>query len=136
MNDTNTPIDITAFDAVQDSDNGYEFELKNPDGVTGTGIFLKIVGSNSDAVVGWFSKVINANNIESQMAARKGKTVPPKSVEENKAQNLDLTVTRVVGWRNVAQPFSKTLLTTVLQKNPHWVQQITDESDNLGNFTK
>jgi hypothetical protein len=136
MNENATPLDITSFDAVKASDGGYEFELKDTDGMSGTGIYLTVIGRHSDAVVGWFSKTINANVRETQMAARKGKTVDPKSVEDNVTQNIELSCIRVVGWRNVAQEFTKDLLAKVLRRNPHWVDQITEQSDSLGNFTK
>ena len=129
-------FDITSFDAVAESDNGYEFELKGTDGMTGTGVSLAIIGRHSNTVNLWLNKIVNDSIRERTMAERKGKQVEPKSFEDIKAQNLQGAVLRVVGWKNVTQEFSKELLLTVLQKNPHFVEQIIEQSDNLGNFTR
>ena len=129
-------FDITSFDAVAESDSGYEFELKGTDGMTGTGVSLAIIGRHSNAVNLWLNKIVNDSIRERTMAERKGKQVEPKSFEDIKAQNLQGAVLRVTGWKNVTQEFSKELLLTVLQKNPHFVDQIIEQSDNLGNFTK
>lgn len=131
-----TAIDIMAFDAVAESEAGYEFELKAKDDMTGTGVFLTILGRHADPVNKWVTKLVNAQIREQSIAQRKGKTVEPKSLDEIKDQNIEGAVLRVTNWRNVAQPFTKELLTTVLAKNPHFVDQIIAESDNLGNFIK
>lgn len=132
----NISIDITSFDAVAESDAGHEFELKGTDGMTGTGIFLTVVGKHSDTVSRWITKIVNANIREQQIAQRKGKPVEPKSLDEIRAQNLEGAVLRVTAWRNVAQPFSRELLATVLARNPHFTDAIIEESDNLGNFSR
>lgn len=135
MNNQAQAIDITTFDAVSESEEGYEFELKAKDEITGTGVFLTIVGKHADVVTKWVSKLVNTSLREQNMAQRKGKQVEAKSLEELREQNLEGAVLRVTGWRNVSQPFSKELLTTVLKRNPHFIDQIIAESDNLGNFT-
>lgn len=135
MNQSQT-IDITAFDAVAESEAGYEFELKGKDGITGTGVILQIIGKHADVVNKWLTKIVNAQIREQQMAQRKGKTVDAKSFDDIKDQNLEGAALRVTGWRNVAQPFTKELLIATLKRNPHFVDQIVEESDNLGNFTK
>jgi hypothetical protein len=129
-------FDITSFDAVAESDGGYEFELKGTDGMTGTGVLLTVIGKHSNAVNLWLNKIVNDSIRERVMAERKNKPIEPKSFEDIKAQNLQGAVLRVIGWKNVTQEFSKELLLTVLQKNPHFVEQIIEQSDNLGNFTK
>lgn len=129
------PIDITAFDAVTASEEGYEFELENTDG-TGTGVFVTVRGRHSDVVVNWATKKVNESAREQQLAARKGKVPDPKPIEELREQNREGAVTRVIGWRNVKQPYSAELMKQALKRNPHWIEQITEESDNLANFTK
>ena len=133
---TKTPVDITSFDAVAECEGGQEFELKDKDGMTGTGITLVILGKHADTVNKWINKIVNASIREQQIAARKGKQVEPKSIDEVREQNIDGAVIRVTGWKNVKQPFTADLLKTQLKRNPHWVDQIIEESDNLGNFSK
>lgn len=132
----NTPVDIGDFDAVAESEGGYEIELLHTDGVTGTGVFVTVQGKHSDAVKKWNGALINKMTREHQMAARKGKTVEPKTLEELDAQNIEGAAVRVIGWRNVKQPFSQDLMKGALKRNPHWIDAIVRESDDLGNFTK
>ncbi|MFZ3286541.1 MAG: hypothetical protein WA191_06790 [Telluria sp.] len=132
----NTPLDITEFDAVADSEHGFEFELKDKDGITGTGVFVTVQGKHADEVSKWMNALVNKMTREAQMAQRKGKQVDPKSLEEMRDQNIDGAALRVTGWRNVKQPFARDLLKVAMKRNPHWVDQVIEESDNLGNFTK
>jgi hypothetical protein len=127
-------VSIDNFDAVAESDRGYKLALKNTDG-TSCGVTLCIVGRHSDIVVRWLSVLVNGYQREQALAARKGKTVEPKSMDEIKAQNIEGAVIRVTGWENVTQEFSVALMRKALTRNPHWVDQILEASDDLGNFT-
>lgn len=132
---TEAPVDITDFDAVANCAEGHKFELKETDGITGTGIVLTIIGKHADPVNKWVNKIINQSMREQHMAARKGKTSEPKSLDELREQNIDGACVRVIGWSGVKQPFSVDLLKSALKRNPHWVDQIVEESDDLGNFS-
>lgn len=129
-------LDITSFDAVAESDSGFEFELKHTDGITGTGVLFAVLGKHSNDVSLWLNKIVNDSIRERAVADRKNKSVEPKSFEDIKAQNLQGALLRVTGWKNVTQPFTKELLLEVLKKNPHFADQIIEQSDNMGNFTK
>lgn len=129
-----TVIDITAFDAVTDCAKGYEFELMGADGVTGTGIKLTVIGKHAEPVNKWISKVVTQSMREQQMAARRGKPVESKSLDELREQNIDGACVRVTGWSGVKQPFATDILRTALKRNPHWIDQIVEHSDDLGNF--
>lgn len=127
-------IDIEAFDAVADSESGHDIEMKQADGITGTGVYFTIIGRNADAVVKWISREVNKAAREQQMAERRGKTVDPTPLEEVKLKNMEGAAIRVTGWRNVQQAFSPELLRKVLTRNPHWVDQIIEASNDMGNF--
>lgn len=135
-NITDNNIDVESFDAGSESNKGYEFELIGTDGMTGTGVYLTVVGKNSDAVSDWTSEIVDKLWEDEAMAQRRGKHVKKRSYKYVKAQNVQGAVQRVTGWRNVKQPFSRKLLETVLARNPHFIEQIIEESDDLGNFTK
>jgi len=131
-----TLLDITEFDAVSESEVGHEFELVGIDGITGTGVIVTVQGKHADEVTKWTSGILTKMQREQQLAARKGKQVEPKSLEELREQNIAGAALRVTGWRNVKQPFSRDLLKVALRRNPHWVDQIIEKSDDLANFTK
>jgi hypothetical protein len=128
-------IDIGSFDAVAVSAAGHEFELIGLDGVTGTGVFVTVQGKHADEVFKWMSATVGKATLEMQIAQRKNKPMPTKSMEDLRSQNIEGATIRVIGWRGVKQDFDRALLKAALGRNPHWIDQIVEESDNMGNFT-
>jgi hypothetical protein len=131
-----TAVDILSFDAVSEAEHGFDFELKGPDGMTGSGVTLTVIGKHADVVQAWNRKYLNGLIREQEMAKKRGKDVEPKSIEELRAQNIEGACLRVIGWKNVTQEFSTELLKAALLRNPHWLDQIVEASDDAGNFTK
>lgn len=132
----NQELDILDFDAVKQSEHDHEFELKHLDGVTGTGITLLVVGKHADVVTKFTAKIVNQQQREAMLAHKSGKPIPVRPLEEIRAQNIEAAALRVTGWRGVKQPFSQELMRQALTRNPHWVEQIVEESDAVGNFFK
>ncbi len=130
-----TAVDIDSHDAVSVCEKGHEFELKDIDGMTGTNIFLTVMGQYADPVVKWQAAINQKMNRQMQVAMRSNKFVEPQSLEALNEQNIEGAVIRVTGWRNVKQAFSSEALKRALRRNPHWVNQITQESNDLGNLT-
>lgn len=128
-------VDITSFNAIAQCEAGHEFELQNLDG-SNTGLFLTVQGRHSGEVSTWINALIRKQTHEATMAARRGKTPEPKSLEELQKQNIEGTVIRVIGWRGAKQEFDRDLLKVALKNNPHWINQIVNESDADGNFSK
>ena len=128
-------LDINAFNAVAESEQGFDLMMKATDG-TDTGVIFTIIGRYSDSVQKWSKKVFAEYQQEINLAKRKGKEPPEKSIDELREQNTEGAMVRVIGWKNVKQEFSHDLLKQVLKNNPHWVDAIIDESDNAANFTK
>jgi hypothetical protein len=132
---TQIALDITAFDAVAESEVGFDLELKHADGATGTGVTLIIIGKHSDVVVAWQRARLNKLVRDEQIAKRRGKDVEV-DVEKLADQAREDAILRVTGWKNVKQEFSKELLKAALVRNPHWIDQIVSASDDAGNFIK
>ena len=128
-------ISILSFNAVEDCAKGYELEMKNPYGDS-LGFNLTIIGKHSDAVVNWVNGIVNKATVDAEIARRKGKPEAAKTMQELRAQNIEGAIIRVIGWSGVEQKFDKALLKTAIENNPHWVEQIVEASDDLGNFTK
>lgn len=133
--DTTVMIDIDSFDAVRQSEGGYEIELKDPKG-NGTGVFVTIVGKHAEVVTRWTARLINEAQREAMYAQKSGKQMQPKPIEELRARNIEGAALRVIGWRNVKQPFTQERMRSALSRNPHWIDQIVEESDDVGNFMK
>ncbi len=129
-------IDILTYDAVKACGTGIDHPMKDIDGITETGVVMTILGKHADAVVHWTNRIINEAFKERAIANKRGKDIQPRTPEQITEQNIEGCVVRVTGWKNVKQDFSQDLLKIVLRKNPHWIQQIVDVSDDLGNFTE
>lgn len=129
------PVDIMAFDAVAECADGHEFELLHQDGETGTGIIIVVQGKHSDEVFKWMSATVQKTTMEIEMAHKQRKQPKAKTMEELRAQNIEGAAVRCVGWKNVTQQFNRELMKAALLRNPHWIDQIVTQSDDLGNFT-
>jgi hypothetical protein len=128
-------IDITAFNAVKESEQGYDLSMKTTDGQD-TGVIFTIIGRYSDPVQKWTKRIFSEYQRDAEIAKRKGKEPAAKSIDELREQNIEGAMVRVTGWKNVKQEFSKDVLRQALENNPHWVDAIIEESDNAANFTK
>mgnify|MGYP003423184468 FL=1 len=128
-------IDILSFNTVADCSAGFDLEMKNPYGDS-LGFSLKIIGKHSDQVVNWVNSVVNKHTVEAEIARRKNKPLADKTMQELRSQNIEGAMVRVIGWSGVEQAFDKALLKTAIENNPHWIDQIVEASDDLGNFTK
>jgi hypothetical protein len=128
-------IDIETLDAVAESEAGFKLNLKGTDGAE-IGLILNVLGRHSNAVQTWVKKTYQRIQREEAMAKRKGKEAEPLDLDELKEQNIEAACIRVTGWEGAKQPFSKELLKTLLTRNPHFIDQIIEESNNDANFTK
>ncbi|MBF6630651.1 MAG: hypothetical protein ITG01_05820 [Comamonas sp.] len=126
-------VDITEFDVVSACEAGHEFELRSPDG-SGTGIKLQVLGAFAPEVVKWNGGIAEKMISEQRIAQRKGKSSKPKTMEELSEQNIEGALIRVKGWSGVKQAYTQDLMRNALKRNPHWVGQVIEESEHLGNF--
>lgn len=128
-------VDLLSFDAVKESEQGFDLAIKNADG-TDSGVVLIVLGKYAQQVTDWTKAEFNKMQREAEMAKRKGKDAEPKSLDELRAFSINSALVRVTGWKNVTQEFSQELLRNALDRNPHWIEQITEASDEAANFTK
>ena len=128
-------LDITQFNAVKESELGFDLAMKGADGAE-LGFTFHILGRHSDAVQTWAKREFQKAQREEMAAKRKGRDADPLDVDELKAKNIESAVVRVTGWNGVDNEFSKDLLTQVLRNNPHWTDQIIEASNDDANFTK
>lgn len=128
-------IDITAFDAVGECEAGRPLALTGTDGVTATGVTLTVLGKHAAPITTWVGRIVSENMREQQASARKGKPADPRTLQEMRDTNIDGATVRVTGWSGPKQAFSPELLRAALVRNPHWVEQIVEFSDDIANFT-
>jgi len=128
-------LDITSFNAVKDADNYIKLDMKLADGEP-SGVIFHVIGKHAEAVQTVTRKIIRQQQNDEAIAKRKGRDPAPKTIEELEETGIELAAARVTGWEGVEQPFDKDILKAALKNNPHWVEQVVDESNNDGNFTK
>ena len=133
---------LADLDTARASEVPFEFEYLNTNGDQ-TGVFLSVLGGNSDAVREAAAELINARR-QKQAAreaqkARSGRNVPSAefdSVEDDIAFGQRLAAVRLVGWRGIKDPCTPENALRLCSTNPNAAAQVMEQSDNLANFTK
>lgn len=131
-------IDILSFDAVSPCEVPHELKMLGVDGMTETGVTFLVLGAHADAVKKHekdsAKKIVSGAEIAKKQ--NKETEFTGKLIDSREKNNAENAVVRITGWIGVKQEFSVELLKQVLTKNPHWITQVVDYSDNVGNFTK
>lgn len=147
-------ISIASLNAASASEKPFEFEYLFQ-GRTPTGIFLKVLGAQNDAVQAAINSAVNARNKAQQQAQAVLKPGEPLFVpiEDNEAFTFKLAAIRLVGWRapgeteglepeqvarfqGIAEPYSPDLAFELVKANPDIRAQVIEKSNDLGNFMK
>lgn len=138
----NKKFDIASLDTVAASNDGAELELRHPVTNAPLGVFISIVGKDSDSFREYQRRKFN-EYLRAEHAARiRGKNAPPqKSAEEYEDDMLTLLVTCTRSWKGVV--FKGVDLefnaenVRMLYKNSPWIRdQVNDAVGDLGNFLK
>ena len=131
------PVDLDSLDAVADASNAYKLEMRDPAGNSyPTPIHFLIIGRQADAVNKFYAKHVNDYIQKREFARRRGKEPEPKSAEEVQQDSINGAAVRVIGWEGIKQAFDVDTLKRALRRNPQWVDQIVEASDELGNYTR
>lgn len=129
-------VNLDDFDATKESAQAHTFEVKETDGITGTGLRLKVLGAHADIVTEHQSRVINDIIRETEYAKKRGKTPDAKSIEEIREGNIKGAMVRIVGWEGATTDFDQAVMERALRRNPHWIDQVIEQSNDLGNFPR
>lgn len=131
-------LSLADLDAVSASDTPFEFEYILPDG-TGSGVFLQVLGSQSEKVTTEVNKLVNARRKQqAQAEAVKGRSpagadfVP---IESDLEFGHKLTAVRLFGWRGIGDTFTPENALRLVSRNSAIAEQITAASNDIGNFT-
>lgn len=128
-------VDVLSFDAVKDAEIPTEVELKHDSGEF-TGLTLLVLGSKSDVVTKHAKQEFRKLQAKESQAKKRGKESEPMDIDELEEANIQSTLVRVVGWKGAKQEFDKELLRQAIKRNPHWIRQVLDASEDDANFTK
>lgn len=94
-------FDFETLDLAATAETPFEFELEHPETKEGLGVFISVIGSESDT----FQRYIRAEGNKARAKAferqRKGKTLEPSKVEEDEDMAIRAVATCIKAWRTV-----------------------------------
>jgi hypothetical protein len=131
-------IDILSFDAVSPCEVPHELKMLGVDGMTETGVTFLVLGAHADVVKKYEKDSAKKFLSGAEIAKKQNKEseFTGKIIDSREKNNVESAAVRITGWLGVKQEFSVDLLKQALAKNPHWITQVIEDSDNVGNFTK
>ena len=129
-----TGFSLADLDLTSASEKAFEFEYLRTDG-SDTGVFLTVLGSQAPLVQAWVRKSLNRRRSQEAMAAKRGKEVD-RTVEDDEQFGVDAAAIRIVSWRGITEPYSPENALLLMANNSELRDQVFEESNNLGNFSK
>lgn len=145
---TKDATDFDSLDTAAASEKGYEFELLHPTNDQPLGVFVSVLGPESNAFKTRVRREVNRDRKRQFEGVRKNKPVEPQMLEDDEEFGVSLLTEVVTGWRTVKggkdEPviywkgekleFSKDNVHKWLLHFPWARKQISDESSKLENF--
>lgn len=134
-------LDLSSLDTVAACDKGAKIELRHPVTNEPLGVFITVLGRDSQAFRDHMRTAINDRLRRESVAKRRGREPDLMTVEVGEAEAIDLLVVCTVGWEGVTykgQPleFSVPNAKTLYADLP-WVRSQVDAAiGDLENFMK
>lgn len=130
-------ISISDLDLSSASDTGHEFEVISPKTGKGLGVFITVLGDQSEKVAGFTRKRQNEKRREAALAIRRGRPSDDvDTVEDDESFVVEACIVRVVAWRGLAEDFNEANARLLFTTNREIRRQVLEESANLANFMK
>lgn len=125
-------IDILSFNTVDTANKGDDLELFYKG--ASTGIYLQVLGVNSDKVQDYQLAQLKEIQRKKKYAEKKGTEIDFEMalIDGLKTRSIDTAANRVIGWRGANGAYDETKLKTALKNNPEWVDEIINFSNDLG----
>lgn len=92
-------LDLAALNTIAACEKGAEIELKHPVSSAPLGIFVTILGKDSETFRDYVKQETNARIRRQAMATRRGKELEPPTAEEAEERATELLVICIIGWR-------------------------------------
>ena len=131
-------FDIKKTNLAEQAENGYEFEVKLPDG-SSTDFFITVRGNLSPKIKKYSKDLFNKMQQKELNNKRKGKVEQPMDIDEAEATLVDTAVVRIITWRGLeedgvtVEPTPENFKRIMTELD--WVRsQVIEESDNAANF--
>lgn len=133
-------VSLSSLNAVKASETPFEFEYITPDGGN-SGVFLSILGGQSEAVTKTAAKMINEHRRKKAAREMNAKFNSKNNVEFDTLESdvefgQRLAAVRIVGWRGINDPFTPENALLLCQTNKLIAAQVMEQSENLANFMR
>lgn len=139
-------LDIGSLDTVSACDAGAEIELKHPVSGVPLGIFVTVLGKDSQVFRNHTRQMVNERIRSEAVSRRRGKEADIRTLEQINAENVEILVLCTVSWRTGDKgcvlvkgeelafnvPNAKKIYSTV----PWIYDQVNDAIGDLANFIK
>lgn len=134
-------FDLKSLDTVAASNAGAEIELRHPVTNAPIGVFVSVVGKDSDTYRTFQRLKFNEYLRAEQQAKMRGRQPNQKSAEDYEDDMLSLLVACTRGWRGMVYEGEELAFTAenvrkVYQTQPWIRDQVNEAVGDLGNFLK
>lgn len=139
MSEAKKGYSLEDLDSTKASAKGFEFEYFDPSTKAPTGIFLTVLGNESETVTKEVARLINERRRkEAVRAVKAGKNDTPDfdTLESDTEFGQRLAAVRLIGWRGITEPWSVENALRLCKSNRDVALQVSSQSDTLGNFIK
>lgn len=136
-----TTFDAASLNTIEACNKPAEIEIKHPTTRLGTGLFISVIGRDSDVYRGRIRGLAD----ESLRRQAMGKAASDDSLDKLEQKNLDVLVAATTGWRSEGDDGHITLAGERLEFTPANVrklytgilpirEQVAEAINDLGNF--
>lgn len=94
-----TSLDLASLDTSAACDKGAEIELRHPTTNEPLGLFVTVLGKDSQIFRDHVKQDVNARIRREALANKRGKDLPPPTAEEAEDKATELLVVCTLGWR-------------------------------------
>lgn len=133
---------LDQLDATKAAARAFEFEYRNSTTGEGTGIFLSVLGGESETVTAEVAKLVNerrrkqaARELNTKIGVHNNSPVF-EPLESDVEFGQRLAAVRLVGWRGISDAWSPENALRLCRSNRDIAAQITQQSDASANFIK
>lgn len=148
MTKTTDPFDFAALDLGVAMDKPCEFEITHPHTLEGLGVFVSVVGEESDTFRAYTRAMVNSARVDAFRKQRSKGAAEPRRAEEDEKVINEAIAACMTGWRTVIDGKSEPVILIggerleFSQANAiRWIdkfrwarQQVNDATADLGNF--
>lgn len=132
-------LDLKKTNISQQSESGFEFELKLPEINEPTGAFITVRGEQSPTFRNYQKKKFNEFKQKEQQAKRRGREVEDITLDEAEELSIEACIVRIISWRGIAEgktevPFNEENAKRILKEHPWIKDQVQEVSSNLAYF--